>query len=357
MQVVGLLEKAASNCQDTSDSSSSNWASIIDWDKVRSNARNYLYFKSSLSRCCRVVHLKAVAIYTGSEPREDGTGGYFIYTLASSECVKFGTCKKGDRAPVNTLVFEAFNDGKNLLNEGNCAEVMARSSQIKSLMIIPIIQGLIRAVYALDVQNDFQETTQGTGAAYAAAILPLVSKCNEGNAAVIYNDLKPGNSLKGSYEVVKASLERSYECLGINCEHVGGLINLRSDGYLLGAEACHGLLPISSEDEKVQSDLEGDNPFSHMDSDDVIEDVDPPVALTGHKSSVVGTFSIVLIIFGIINFVFLIGNVWLCTRQNRNISKKKIDTKAASTEACAMESLPPRNAFSIVTDEDDINIV
>jgi hypothetical protein len=65
-----------------------------------------------------------MAIYTGSNPRENGIGGYFIYILVKSECVKFGTCKKRDRAPVGTLVFEAFNDGKNLWIKGNCAKVM-----------------------------------------------------------------------------------------------------------------------------------------------------------------------------------------------------------------------------------------
>ncbi len=311
------------------------------------------YSKSALIQCCRVIRVQAVAIYTGSEPRESGAGGYFIHTLVTSECVKFGTCKKGDSAPVNTLVFKALNDGKNNLIEGYCAEASARASEIKLLMTIPIIQGLIRAAYALDVQNDFQETTQGMGAAFAAAILPLVSECNEGNAVVIYNDLKPGSSLKGSYEVVKASLERSYECLGINCEHVGGLVNLRGDGYLLGAEACNGLLPMSSEIDVVGGDLNGNEPYTHVDPFDVVEDVSPSVEVTGRESSAADTFAIVLILFGILNCIFLLGNVWACTSHKRKVSKEEINKMAIST----MESLPSRNAFPIVIGEDDKGIV
>ncbi len=279
-----------------------------------------------------------------------------------NECVKFGTCRKGERAPVNTIVFDTFIDGKKQLIRGNCEEAKDRANQIKMLMIVPIIQGLIRAVYALDIQNDFQETTQGMGSAYAAAILPLVSECNEGNAEIIYNDLKPGNSLKGSYEVVKASLERSYECLGINCEHVGGLVNFRGDGYLLGAEACHGLLPVSS-DETEDGDGSGEDgtsPNSHMDSDDVIEDVDQPVEVTDRESKAASeTATAVLFFFGFMNFFFCLWNAWLYMKYRR-MSEKEFDTEAAGSAVSgprAVENLPPKNAFIIVDDEDDNDIV
>ena len=303
-----------------------------------------------------------MAIYTGSEPRENGIGGYFIYSLVKNECVKFGTCRKGDMAPVNTIVFDSFINGKEELLVGNCQEAKDHANSIKTLMIVPIIQGLIRAVYALDVQNDFQETTQGMGAAYASAILPLVSKCNEGNAVVIYNDLKPGNSLKGSYEVVKASLERSYECLGINCEHVGGLVNFRGDGYLLGAEACHGLLPVTSDEAENENGSSSDStsPNSHLDSDDVIEDVDQPVEVTGRDSNAaVETASAVLIFFGILNFFFCLWNAWLYTMYRRK-SEKEIDTGAAGSavsEPRAEDNLPPKSAFAIIIDDCDKDIV
>ena len=379
MAVVGLLEKAVSSCQepgDTTDSggtggrrtqttsSSSNMDSIVDWDKVSNNSQYYYLISSQLSHDFIVLsNLKAVAIYTGSEPRENGIGGYFIYTLVKNECVKFGTCRKGGAAPVNTMVFDSFINGKKQLLVGNCQEAKDHANQIKMLMIVPIIQGLIRAVYALDVQNDFQETTQGMAAAYAVAILPLVSKCNEGNAAVIYNDLRPGNSLKGSYEVVKASLERSYECLGINCEHVGGLVDFRGDGYLLGAEACHGLLPVASDEAENENGSSADDstsPNSHMDSDDVIEDVEPPVEVTDRESkAAIETASAVLIFFGILNFFFCLWNAFLFMKFRR-MSEKEIDTLAAGSavsEARAEGNLPPKNAFAIVIDEGDKDIV
>jgi len=91
--VVGLLEKAAHNCNTSSD----NADQIANWDK-------------------------AVALYTGSEAREDGNGntegtGFFPYTMTQVECYKFGTCKKGDLSPTNMRIFEILYVQK-LLNWG-----------------------------------------------------------------------------------------------------------------------------------------------------------------------------------------------------------------------------------------------
>ena len=222
MYVVGLLEKAAYNCNTTSD----NANQIADWDK-------------------------AVALYTGSEARKDGNGntegtGYFIYTLAQVECYKFGTCKKGELSPINKSIFEIFHDGKNNLSYGNCALVKNNALAIKQLMTVPLVQGVIRSMYTLDNQDDSQETTQGMAAAFAAAVLPLVYKCSEGSATAIHNDVAPGKAIRGSYEVVKAALERNYECLGIDCRDVGGLVNLHGEWYLKGAEACNNIKPVTS---------------------------------------------------------------------------------------------------------------
>ena len=92
MYVVGLLERAAFNCQVSGDNMDedemlSKKTADEDWDK-------------------------ALALYIGSEPRESGKGGFFLYTLTQVECYKFGTCKKGEMAPVNNKIFEKFSNGK-----------------------------------------------------------------------------------------------------------------------------------------------------------------------------------------------------------------------------------------------------
>lgn len=217
MFVVGSLEKAAANCQTVGD----NANQVTDWEK-------------------------AVAMYTGSEAWENSNDGFFMYSIAQGECSEFGTCKKNEIAPVNMRILDNFRDGKSHLMDGKCSFVNDIVIKIKVQMTVPIIQGVIRAIYALDLHDDDQEATQGMAAAFAAAILPLVHECGEGNAAIIHNDLAPGRAAKGSYEVVKAALERSFECLGVNCEDIGGLVDFRGSGYFSDAKACNNIVPVSS---------------------------------------------------------------------------------------------------------------
>merc|ERR1711966_290291 len=98
-------------------------------------------------------------------------------------------------------------------------------------------------MYEIDRHDDHSETMQGMGAAFAAAVSPLLDKCSQGNAMILHKDLAPGAATTGSFDVVKDALERSYDCLGITCEDVGGLVNFQGDGFLAGAEACGGFQP------------------------------------------------------------------------------------------------------------------
>ena len=295
MYVVGCLEKAAAHCI----VSVSNEEQVADWDK-------------------------AVALYTGSEARASGNGGHFVYSLAQVECTKFGTCKKGDLAPANANIFDLFVNGKEHLLKGNCADAKEHAAKIKALMTIPLAQGVLRTMYALDLQDDFQETTQGQGAAFAAAILPLVNKCNKGNADIIHNDLAPGEARSGSYEVVKAAFERSYDCLGITCKDVGGLINLRGDGYLVGAEACDNVQP-------VQIDVHYDDETIFLNNDNSENYVNPPLAKSpfdvNNVSGVSTNVSLALgLTFGIFGFVVGAIVTVVCMNRKHQRSEKQFDT-------------------------------
>ena len=107
--MVGNLEQAVANCVANEEGTS-------NWDK-------------------------AVASYTGSLATEDGTSGYFIHTLAQVECYEFGTCKKGDVAPVNSKVFDLFKVGLVNLENKNCSLVKKNAQDIKKLMTVPLVQG------------------------------------------------------------------------------------------------------------------------------------------------------------------------------------------------------------------------
>ena len=62
-----------------------------------------------------------------------------------------------------------------------------------------------------------------------------------------------GNGGSVSFEVVKTAFERNYNCLGITCEDVGGLIDSVTDGYLFGAEPCGYVKPSSSTSSSIGS--------------------------------------------------------------------------------------------------------
>lgn len=277
MYVVGLLEKAATNCKP-----GDNADQISDVDK-------------------------AVALYTGSEAREGGNldnVGYFLYSLQQVECYKFGTCKKNDISPINTKIFQDFRSAKMNLSNGECSLVRDNARNIKGLMTVLLIQGLTRAMYELDVHDDFQETTQGMASAFAAAVLPLVNKCSEGSAFAIHTDTSPGKSIKGSFEVVKAAFERNYDCLGIRCEDVGGLANLRGTGYLKGAEACNGVLPVARGDFSNGSD----SVYVPLSS----TDTKAPAASSSSDTSTSSTATIVILAVALSVGSFVLGIVLAC---------------------------------------------
>jgi len=212
--VVGLLEVSATKCKDES-----NQDAMKHWDE-------------------------AVALYVGSVARDTGKGGYMLYTLANEECYRFGRCKKGERSPINTEIFELFNSGQTHLRNGKCADAFKDAYEIGALMKVPLIQAAGRAMYALDVEDIHRQSTQGEAAAYGAALLPLMNDCGQGNGHIMYNNMFPGKASKGSYEVVKASFERCYDHFGITCKHVGGLVNYSLTGYSKNAEACEGVQPV-----------------------------------------------------------------------------------------------------------------
>lgn len=191
---------------------------------------------------------QAVAAYSGSQAISTDAGdlGYFFYTMAETECRGFGTCDNSvGMAPINQQIFQNFREGKENLVQGNCLDADKNAKRISELMTIPIIQGILRTAHALDLKDNSQETIQGQAAAFAAAIVPLMHDCSVGFAFMIYDNLKPGRAQSSSFEVIKDALERVYDCLGVTCDDVGGLMNLKGDGYEVGAEPC-GISTTSS---------------------------------------------------------------------------------------------------------------
>lgn len=195
---------------------------------------------------------QAVAFYTGSMiTTEPESQGVLLYSLAQVHCKTFGTCdlSSSGMAKVNIAVFSEFQKGQENLQSAKCQGAMSNADSIVNWMKVPLIQGTLSSMYAMDFNNDARETTRAQGVAYAAAILPLLDQCGPKYAALVHRDMEVGNDSLGSFQVVKEALELQYDCLDITCEDVGGIVDLVNPGqYVKGAEPC-GSLALEEDEE------------------------------------------------------------------------------------------------------------
>lgn len=200
---------------------------------------------------------RAVAAFAGSGPiaqipsSEDD--GYFLYNLIETECKNFGSCSNWDSmAPLNKEILGLMDSARKQLSITACPSVQTQTRRIVELLTIPLIQGILRNAYALDLNENVQGWTQGQTAAYAAAVAPLLNDCSAGNAFVIIDDLAAGKAPGASFEVIKETLERSYSCLRLTCEDIDGLRAVNSNAYEKGAEPC-GTVGSAYTDPSVQA--------------------------------------------------------------------------------------------------------
>lgn len=121
-------------------------------------------------------------------------------------------------------------------------------------MTIPLIQGTLRYAYVQDIQNDKREKAHAEGATFAAAVLPLIHACSADDAQVIFANMKVDSNTIGtvSFKVVKSAFERNYQCLGITCADVGGLLDVvNSNEYLPHAASCGSIITSTTQDEEL----------------------------------------------------------------------------------------------------------
>lgn len=188
----------------------------------------------------------AVSFYRGIGGAVDGSLDQ-LYHYAETYCKLFGTCNsESSMAVVNQELFQDWNQGKAHLLQGQCDDAEAALGKITSLMTVPLVQGLLFHTYELDIYQDQREVVQAEAATFAAALLPLLHECSAGNADLVHQNVRVGKGLTASFEVVKGALERQYDCLGISCQDIGGLVSLANkEVFLYNAEPC-GLSPSQS---------------------------------------------------------------------------------------------------------------
>jgi hypothetical protein len=171
---------------------------------------------------------EAVAFYTGSLEGQEGSGdGKLLYALANKLCINFNTCGEfadevEGTAHVNIEIFRQFLDGSRRLLAGECASARANKERIEELMAVPLIQGTLRYAYETDMATQVDEKSDAEGAVFAAAVLPLVHACDKDAADTIYRNMKTGQNGSARFAEVKAAFEKTYSCLKVRCEDVGG---------------------------------------------------------------------------------------------------------------------------------------
>ena len=82
-----------------------------------------------------------------------------VYRLAERRCAHFGTCgptggATSSTSQVNTELFKAAGllaQGRDLLQQGHCAQVRPVIDQIVSLMTVPLVQNTLRYAWKVGV--------------------------------------------------------------------------------------------------------------------------------------------------------------------------------------------------------------
>jgi len=187
---------------------------------------------------------EAVAFYTGTLEGtvfdSDTSRGKMLYNLADKRCGNFGTCNADGTSKVNEKIFDLFNQGKTMLQRGDCTHVRVVTDLIVQQMTVPLIQGTLRYAYKMDhLQGGAKELAEGF--AFSSAVVPMVAACSRTDANAITDAL----SLKRSnyddiFATVKTAFENNYECLNVTCTDVGELLD--GDAAYSGAEKCTFLL-------------------------------------------------------------------------------------------------------------------
>jgi hypothetical protein len=189
---------------------------------------------------------EAVAFYTGSLEGIDGSGnGNLLYALADKRCANFKTCGRDGQelegsAKINHDIFQQFKAGQRDLLQGKCSDARKKKERIAQLMYVPMIQGTLRYAFITATESTSGEKAEAEGAIFAAAVLPTVHACNEGDAQKIYENMSVGSGKSTDYKAVKKAFEKNYGCMKISCSDVGGLYDDGNMEYFEGMEPCSG---------------------------------------------------------------------------------------------------------------------
>jgi hypothetical protein len=190
---------------------------------------------------------EAVAFYTGQyEGTKEGgvdTGAkktHMLFNFAKKRCKDFTTCKDGSNgvsnAKVNIEIFDMFEQGLKYSNVGKCHELKALTEAIVQKMTIPLIQGVLKYSFEMDIGTSGDAKALSEGYTFAAGVVPMVAHCDIKDAKKIWEAIdirKWGDVPKaadkatrvakydGAFPIIKKAFENNYACLNVTCTDIG----------------------------------------------------------------------------------------------------------------------------------------
>jgi hypothetical protein len=171
---------------------------------------------------------RAAAYLIGSaEGSEDGGSleGQSFYALARKRCEQFGTCSETGKASWNDELISLLYTGRGAVESRACGELRRATTEIETLMLIPLIQSTLRYANA-NAQLDKGTTDKGLaeGFVFARAVLPRVEDANRDAADTINENMDFQFLKKPVHEgpaAVWNAFARAYGPMGVECELVG----------------------------------------------------------------------------------------------------------------------------------------
>ncbi len=140
----------------------------------------------------------AAALMIGSMKREkdyaaaNQSDGYLLFSLAEDLCSDFNTCGQGSsEAKSNMKILDALYSGSFELEQNSCSSVESVAARIEGQLLVPLIQGTLRAAYdnsqpEFDHEND---VSFASGYVYSRAILPYIHSNDNREEGIIANNL------------------------------------------------------------------------------------------------------------------------------------------------------------------------
>lgn len=193
---------------------------------------------------------QAVALYTGSlTARAGGHSGVLLYGLSQElgRHTKTSGFEGGtDSGPShnNVEIIAGFKEIQKMLGDNSCSNggLQNLKATVVSYMKVPLIQGLLRSTYsrefdAAELSLDDNERAVAESATYATALLPFVHEC-DADAAQTLHELTKIDAITTDFKKVKKALEKTYGCMNLTCEMVGGVWDRPSQVYRRGGEPC-----------------------------------------------------------------------------------------------------------------------